>query len=457
MRSPFPAPPFPVSPAPASAYAGPAAARPGKLDVLINTLAIIAVLMLMFLSSYGLSALGWDYDSAAGPPHTRFHPSSYVITLAFLLVLIRDGNPLESAFHILRKDMRLTLFFVAWLLLMYQVLLVQGLPIGIGIDTYFMPLLLLVIFDRLDPATRRLLVYILHAGFIANAALGLAEFLGGFRLTKIQLLGVTDQTEWRSSAFFGHPLSNALMTGCYGVMLLAGGGSALSRPIKVLAFLLAHFAMVAFGGRTSLVLLLLADAIALGFFGLRFLAGGKVRLLYLALAGLALPLLPLVGIGLLETGFFDKLAERFVSDSGSARTRIIMFEMFSAFTWLDILLGPPQDKLSYLINVYGIEYGIESTWVAMVYYLGLLPTVAFLTGLLFLLLALVDRCDKRVWFVLLYFFIICSTFLGIAGKTTALSFLFVTVLILMPADKSILSPRIAPEGQMLPWPGRQGC
>lgn len=426
----YPAPPFP-------AYEPLAApARAGVLDVLINALAIIGFLMMLCLSVFGLGAIGWDYISAGGAFFMRFHPSTYVFSLAVLLILIRDGNPLESFFFTFRHDARLALYFVAWLLLMYQILFVQGLVIGLGIDTYLMPLFVILIFDRLHPATRRALVYIAHAGFLANAMLGLAEFLGGFRLTKFELPGVTNEMEWRSTSLFGHPLSNALMMGSYGVILLVGGGSALPRWGKALAFVLVHFSMVAFGGRTSLVLLLLADMMALGWFFMRFLAGGRVRLLYLALAGLVLPLLPLVAMGLLETGFFDKLAERFVSDAGSAKTRIIMLEMFSRFNWVELLLGPPLDKVNYLTNVYGIEYGIESTWIAFIYYLGILPTVLFLIGLLFLILALMARCDARGWSVLLYFFAICSTFLGIAGKTHALSFLFMTLLILLPAEKT---------------------
>jgi hypothetical protein len=433
------------------------ASPPGRLDVLINALAVLGFMAMVLLSIFGLGALGWDYASSAGSPLTRFHPSTYIFVLAFLLVLIRDGNPLESFYDILRRDMRLALYVVAWLLLMFQILFVQGLVIGMGIDTYLVPLLLLVVFDRLDPATRRLLIHLAHAGFIANAALGLAEFLGGFRLTRIELLGTIEETEWRSSALFGHPLSNALMMGCYGIMLLVGGGRELPKMLKILAFVLVHFSMIAFGGRTSLVLLLLADALALGVWFMRFLAGGRVRLLYLALFGLALPLLPLVAMALLESGFFDKLLERFVSDAGSARTRIIMFEMFSRFSWTEILLGPPLDKVNYLTNVYGIEYGIESTWVAFVYYLGLLPSLLFLTGLLFLILALMGRCNPMAWFVLLYFFIINSTFLGIAGKTHALSFLFASLLILMPAMKTLPAARPSQRGALPQVAGVQRC
>lgn len=412
----------------------------GGLDRFIRGLVIAAYGLMLTLSAFGLTMLGWDYTVAGGSPITRFHPSSYPISLAFLLVLAREGNLFKAGWRTLRADARFALYLVAWGVLAYQVIFVQQIISSFLFDTYLMPLFVIVVMDRVDPATRRTLALMAHIGFMANSALGVAEFVGGFRLTPIVLLGVADEAEWRSTALLGHPLSNALLTGVYGVALLAGGGRMLSGKMRLLALLLTHLGLVVFGGRTALVLLLLFDALALGLGAMRLMAGARLRLGVVAMVALVLPLVPFAIGFLIQSGFFDKMIERFMNDAGSASTRVIMFEMFRHFSWNEILFGPPQAYLAHLQHMYGTEYGIESTWVAFVYYLGLAPSALFWVGLALLVWALVDRCDRRVLLVLLYFFIIISSFLGIAGKTHSLSLLFLTLMVLLPKP----SPHRAP-------------
>lgn len=409
------------------------------IDRAIRALVIAALALMLTLSAFGLMRLGWDYTVAGGSLVTRFHPSGYPLALAFVLVLLREGNPLVAAWRTLRAEPRYALYLVGWVLLAYQGT-AQGMNSSFLFDTYLMPLFVIVVMDRVDPVTRRTLAYMVHAGFMLNSALGIAEFIGGFRLTPMVIEGPPDESEWRSSALLGHPLSNALLTGVYGVALLAGGGAMLSRRLRVMAFLLTHFALVAFGGRSALVLLLLFDVLALGLGAMRLLAGARVRLGSVAAFAMLLPLLPLAAMMLIQSGFFDKLIERFMNDGGSAKTRVIMFEMFRHFSWNEILFGPPQAYLAHLQHLYGTEYGIESTWVAFVYFLGLAPSALFWLGLAMLVWALVDRCDRKVLLVLIYFFTVISSFLGIAGKTHSLSLLFMTLMALLPRPAPFRAP-----------------
>lgn len=410
----------------------PARASSGRVQRLIDTLGILIFLTLLLLSPFGLALLRWDYITPAGPAIMRFHPSTYLIIITFLLVLASRGNPIDEGLRIIRADFRIGLYLIPWALLAYSIIVVQKHVIGIAVDTYLMPLLVIVICDRLSPAVRWPLAYLGHAVFIANAAIGLGEFLTGFRLTPMIIPGLEEGMDYRSSAIFGHPLSNALMMGCYGIMLLCGAGRILPEWLRNLAFLLTHASMVAFGGRTALVMLLAADLIALGLATVRVIAGGKVRLGYLAATGLVLPALPLIAGVLIQSGFFDKLINRFVSDGGSARARIVMLEMAEKYRWDELLFGPPLDYTVFLMNTYGIEYGIESTWVAFVYYFGFLVSILFWIGLVILVFTLMSRCDTKAWFVVLFFFLINSTFLGIAGRTQALSLFCMTLLMMMP-------------------------
>ncbi len=435
----------------------PAPCRAGSAGPWIDALGVAIFLCLMLLSPFGLAALNWDYVTPQSAVFMRLHPSTYLITLAFILVLLRRGNPIDEGLRILRADAGIGLYLAPWALLAYAVT-VQKQVIGIVIDTFLMPLLVIVICDRLSPTVRLPMAYLGHTVFMVNAALGLIEFLTGSHLTPMVIPGLTEDADYRSKAFFGHPLVNALMMGCYGVMLLCGGGRILPAWLRNAAFLITHIAMVPFGGRTALVLLLTADAAALGLVLLRLISGGKVRIGYLAATTLALPLLPLAAGGLVQTGFLDKLLERFVADGGSARTRIVMFEMAQKLTWDDLLFGPPQDYVKFMMNVFGIEFGIESTWVAFVYYFGFLVSILFWIGLVILVLLLMKRCDPKAWCVVVFFFLVNSSFLGLAGRTYQLSFFCMAMLIMMPRRfPRLLAP---PCAALRPAPslrGRKAC
>ncbi len=139
-------------------------------------------------------------------------------------------------------------------------------------------------------------------------------------------------------------------------------------------------------------------------------------------------------------GFFDKLLLRFVEDNGSANARIVMFELFNGFTWPELLFGPPQVNLTYFVHVYRLEFGIESLWVAFLLFYGVVPAIMFLIGFLFFLFGLMARCQARGWVVLGYYFLVNSTFLGIAGKSTSVTTLSLMLLLMLPRHV----PQIAP-------------
>ena len=303
---------------------------------------------------------------------------------------------------------------------------------------------MILIFRQLNDGMRHRMEGALHIIFVLNALLGLAEFLTGLRLTPYVAGGVHITDDWRSTAFLGHPLTNALMTGCYTLMLLLGGGPRLTGGLRYGMIGLQFAGMVAFGGRASLVLLVLAGLVALTRGFLKFLAGSRLPLRYLTLVGVLVPLL-VAALGVLAVlGFFDKLLLRFVEDNGSANARIVMFELFNGFTWPELLFGPPQVNLTYFVHVYKLEFGIESLWVAFLLFYGVVPAIMFLSGFIFFLFGLMARCQARGWVVLGYYFLVNSTFLGIAGKSTSVTTLSLMLLLMLPRHL----PQIAP-----PQPG----
>lgn len=411
-----------------------------RLDATIAALAFAIVTLLLMLSPMALGALGWNYDGPGGSGPTRFHPATYLALPTVLLLALRAGNPLAGLATLFLGDARIALFLVAWSIILYHGVARQGLPAAAPIDTFLLPLLAFLIVTRLAPRHLAGIAVLIHAVFALNALVGLGEFATGLRLTPYVAGGNVITGDWRSTALLGHPLGNALLTGCYTAILLIGGGLGLRGWRRPAMITLQFAGMIAFGGRASLVLLvlILAGRLALGLFAIA--TGARASLRAVTVAALIVPL-GLLALGVaVEGGFFDKFLLRFTEDKGSAEARIVMFELFRGFTWPELLLGPSQEQLGYLTQIYRLEYGIESLWVAFSLYYGILPAIVFFAGLAFFLFAVMARCERKAWIVLIYFFIVNSTFLGLAGKTVGFTTLTIMLVTLLPASMPHVQP-----------------
>jgi hypothetical protein len=400
---------------------------------LVGWLATIIMTLFLTLSPMALNGIGWNYDGLGGAGPTRFHPATYLALITVIIIAIQDGNPVASIARTFAADAYLSLFLVIWTLVFLHGVINQGLPAAGLIDTFLVPMLLLIIFRRTDAEARLRMATLIHIIFAVNALIGFAEFGTGLRLTPYIAGGVLITDDWRSTALLGHPLGNALMTGCYVIVVMLGGGRLLTGWKRPCAIGLQVAAMVPFGGRASMVVLMLFLAVVLALKLMRFLSGGRLDLRLVTLVAVMLPA-GLAALALLvELGVFDQFIMRFVNDNDSAQARVKMFELFNGFTLEELLFGPQQDHLGYLVRVYRLEFGIESVWVAFSLYYGLIPMVLFFTGVFFYLLSLMSHCQKRAWIVMGYFFLINTTFLGIAGKSISLSNLSMILFLLMPA------------------------
>lgn len=408
-------------------------ANPAAGTRLVGWLATIIMTLFLTLSPMALNGMGWNYDGLGGAGPTRFHPATYLTLIAVIIIAIQDGNPVASMIRTFAADAYLSLFLVIWTLVFLHGVINQGLPAAGLIDTFLVPMLLLIVFRRTDAEARLRMAQLIHIIFAVNALIGFGEFATGLRLTPYIAGGILITDDWRSTALFGHPLGNALMTGCYVIVVMLGGGRLLEGWKRPCAIGLQVAAMVPFGGRASMVLLMLFLAVVLALKVMRFLAGSRLDLRLISLVAVMLPA-GLAALALLfELGVFDQFIMRFVDDNDSAHARVKMFELFNGFTLEELLFGPQQDHLGYLVRVYRLEFGIESVWVAFSLYYGLIPMVLFFTGVFFYLLSLMSHCQKRAWIVMGYFFLINTTFLGIAGKSISLSNLSMILFLLLPA------------------------
>jgi hypothetical protein len=334
-------------------------------------------------------------------------------------------------------------FLVVWVALLLHIALVLRSPITLIVDTFLLPVVLLLLLTRLrEDESRRLAVFI-HIAMAANALIGIGEFIVGLRLTPLVAEGIELTGDWRSTALLGHPLQNAMMTAVYALILIRGGGKDMPSAWVPFAVLLQIAAMAVFGGRAA-TLLFFAFAGVVGSLRLaeivrrqRLTIGGVATGVLLATGSIVF------GVELASIGYFDKFFERFIDDQGSASARIAMFRLFEQIPFPSLVTGPDPELVSSLQRLEGIEFGIESFWIAFLISYGLLLAIPFFVGFFAFLADLARASRAGGTLAIVYFVAVCSTSASLSGKTTVLA-MFVTMLLILLRPLPARLPRNSP-------------
>jgi hypothetical protein len=392
-------------------------------------LALYAVLIVL-LSPFALAALGFDYSEAGGSVLTKFHPATFFICFLALAAACGTGDPLNAAVRAFHETPAALLMMCAVSIASVQAILVTKVPFTPLIETFFpAPLVLLLL--RVIPERRgRALALLLHALLIGNAALGIGEFLTGWRLTPFIIDGEDLTYEWRATALLGHPLGNAMLTGTYIVILAVGGGRDLPQLVRAAAFALCLASMAAFGGRGATVLVLVMLVLIAGRRLLAVLNGGHLDARAMMASIVAVPI---AGGGLLllaHSNFFERMLDRFADDTGSAQTRWDMLELVTRMSLTDFLFAPDQRQVVTWQGILGLERGIESFWLSLALSYGLI-----VSGLVFVALfahgwTIVRRCRPGAIWPLVFFIGVTTTSLSLGGKSSVLTIATLLVLVL---------------------------
>lgn len=394
-------------------------------------LALLGLTLLLFgVSSLTLGALGWQYGTTGGSPLEKFHPATFVAFGLMLVAAALRGNPLSTIIAAGVAYPRVVIYLLGVLGLTLHALFVAGLPATGFIDTFVLPAILLFLYRDISEGRRRNLALFIHLFFAINSLIGLAEFVGGFRLTPLIVEGEELLSEWRSSALMGHPLGNALQTGGYMILLAIGGGRDLPPVLRIPAFLLATVGMIVFGGRAATAFAVIALVwIAVVRVG-EILSGGKFDLINVLFLLLMVPAVAVAIVILNDHGFFEQFVGRFVDDDGSASTRIVMFELFKHLSWYELFFRPDPHYIATLMVTYGLDYGIESFWIAMILLHGLVVSFALFAALFVYAYEMLRRVGSGGFLLMLYFFAVSSASLSLSAKTPMLA-LFQTLLLVL--------------------------
>lgn len=396
---------------------------------------LVLVLVLLLISGSVLRAVNIPYASSTGPAFAKIHPATYLAVIAVLMWGWASGGLGRLIGQVAIRHPGAVMFGAGIVLLLFQTAVIVKLPLAPVIDTFLLPLLLFVCLIRLDAVNRDRLTVLAHVMVITNALLGIFEYASGWRLTPmLEADGTVIGYDWRASALFGHPLSNAFITGNYIVALAFGAAPRLHPALRIVLMGIAGMAMIAFGGRVAMVLAIAMIALATGLGAIQMLAGRRFHLNHAVLAMLLVTVGALFVVVFVESGGADRFLARFSQDHGSAQTRLSMLHIFGDLTREQFLMWPDADLIWQAQREHSIRIGVESSEVGFVANYGLLVTIAFFTTLAAFMHELVALTSRRTWWSVLYFVGVMSSSLGIASKTTVLAMYVFFTLALMPRD-----------------------
>ncbi|MGH1588401.1 VpsF family polysaccharide biosynthesis protein [Methylobacterium phyllosphaerae] len=378
-----------------------------------------------------LWVLGLNYEGITGSAASKIHPATYLSVILLGWTLLRAGNPVIPVAGALNRRPASVFLAACGVLLLVLIAARGGAGLAGSIDTFVLAGLVPILLMDRDAATLGRLETVFHLVMVANALLGLFELGSSQRFFPYRLDGMAFESDTRSAALQGHPLTNATVTACY-ILALATGGGRLGPMVRAGMIALQLVALVTFGGRSATVTTLALGG-GVGLVALnRTLRTGRVPLAAAACACFALTLVPVLIAVLAAAGFFDTLLDRFVSDGGSAQARVDMFAMFDAIPFRQLLLAPDFLQVNTLRRIYGLEWGIENSIISTVLYHGILVTAVLVIAVVLFLAEVARGCRRGVWLPILAFAILVNTFEGLAGKTTMLAKFALMLVVLFP-------------------------
>ena len=443
--------------APRAAIASPTFEGVGARDTL-SMLALLAtfaaVVGIFAVSPIALEARGIAYIDAGGGFFSKFHPATPIAVAAFALRCLAARRPVHVAWRLLTGDPGVLLLLAGTTVAAFSAAFVDKTPVTPLVDTFVLPGLVFLLLRDLDRRAATWLAALVALVLVANAGLAVVELLRGSHFIQVAApAGVTNDPtkanavfswkaemamDWRAEALLGHPLVNGLVVGSFVLCLAAPGASWIPPLLRVPLLGLQTLAMFCFGARTALVLSIGLAAWLVAVQAARAIGRGtrfdarRTAPVVLA-AGLAIVAVLLLAY----SGFVDRTIDRFGSDAGSATTRLTMFSLFDPMSLNDLLLHPDKDLVATLQRIYGLEFGIESSWLGLALTYGIVVAAIVAAGILAFLRSLVRACGSGAFAVSFYYLVLVSVSASLSGKTTTFAMVVALIVLFLRKDASL--------------------
>lgn len=329
----------------------------------------------ILLSDPLLNALGVHYSGDEGKFYEKIHPGTILIFLSLLVLLAKGSNPIERFFAIAREHAAFVVLLALYVLLFLYMAARSGFAgLAFIIDTHMSAAICAIVLSYAPPSLCRKAVNFFIGASLVNGLIGIAEAIGKFRIFTFDPdWPVMHEQYFRASAFIGHPLDNAIFTSVALCVLLALD---YSRWIKNVATIIFMAALVAFGGRASIVfsvgvLAVLARANAWRVAGIgeitaaqAFTAAGVIVSIALFCAVLFV---------LLTHSMIGERVAASINWDESARSRLLAFRAFSYMNDEELWFGVPAGRIIAItarMNLVMPLTEIENPWIMMCMNLG---------------------------------------------------------------------------------------
>ena len=114
-----------------------------------------------------------------------------------------------------------------------------------------------------------------------------------------------------------------------------------------------------------------------------------------------------------------------------------MFSLFGPISYHDLFLHPDKDLVATLQRVYGLEFGIESSWLGMALTYGIIVTAIVTAGILAFLRSVLRACRQGALIVSLFYLALVSVSASLSGKTTTFAMVVALIVLFLRKDGAV--------------------
>ena len=403
-----------------------------KKESFPGVVSLVGCLLIFFASASFLRGFGLELNNPDAGLIQRLHPSFYLLTPFSLLILISHFS--GSDFSVRRSAEREG--FISFSFCFYMAAVALALvcamfgfteaSVAATASTFLLPIFVyastrLITNSGADYLRKALLLMI-----FANSLLGIFEKVFEYRLFEY-IVGITEKlNDNRPTAWFSHPLNNALITSIVLVGMIYS--KYIERNIYYWIAVVAHVvALFCFGGRTAAVavaLVIVVDYLASAFKLAK--SGRGVLPLFIKTIGILLACMAVYW--LMGVGFIDSFVQRFVDDGGSAQVRWNTIKLVMDFDYIGALSGINASSLQGLLSYYDI-FNIEFSWFLLIMSHGLIVGCFLIVAMIAFIRDLCKGGGKSSLYMAFIFISVTFGFTSIASVSLLLSQLVIMIFI----------------------------
>jgi hypothetical protein len=357
----------------------------------------------------------------------KVHPSNYLLIFIFLFSLISGeirksiiscSNELKSLFH----------FFLATITVSALSVYFNGISgVGYLIETHIIASTLGIMTYICSEKHKGIIKDTILIFILLNSMLAFVEFF--FHRHLIGYPQYTTASFFRSSAFLGHPLDNALITASAFFFIFS---TKWNLTIKLLSSFFYEASLLCYGARTAVVISSITITI---FLVVSFFKGFRKKTKYLELSAFiffALIISLILFILIHDFGFGKRIFALDLFDESGA-VRIKLFDIFHYVTNRELLTGISQTNISTLsTSLVGIQV-IENFWVLFIILLGVPLGIFFIFFFVKMLFSLIYKQKLTSQLAAFTFILIASSNNSLASKSVSLT---IIILLLVTSFQS---------------------